>query len=245
MTTKLRKLHEIKVSAEVVATPRHSGRCTKVGSAPTASDSNLSGGGSLLTRIYHPDKQGVLIMSRKKKPPRLPLIGPSRCVMYANPSLVTKPTRTARSASAPTSSASARKTAGSGMVRRRRRAQSPRAQSRTGPAGWRSKNDWVTPMSSRWLGMIWRACTAKAGASATSSTGWRSTAYRLVLAAPNRQVDTSTPMGRIFIQFAAIFDEYYAEDISQRASDSVRYRKCKGVTIGIHPLAPCAMSRAI
>ncbi len=33
----------------------------------------------------------------------------------------------------------------------------------------------------------------------------------LVLAAPNRHVDTSTPMGRIFIQFAAIFDEYYAE----------------------------------
>jgi DNA invertase Pin-like site-specific DNA recombinase len=33
----------------------------------------------------------------------------------------------------------------------------------------------------------------------------------LVLAAPNRQVDTSTPMGKIFIQFAAIFDEYYAE----------------------------------
>ena len=39
----------------------------------------------------------------------------------------------------------------------------------------------------------------------------------LVLAAPNREVDTSTAMGRIFIQFAAIFDEYYAEDISQRA----------------------------
>jgi DNA invertase Pin-like site-specific DNA recombinase len=33
----------------------------------------------------------------------------------------------------------------------------------------------------------------------------------LVLAALNRHVDTSTPMGRIFIQFAAIFDEYYAE----------------------------------
>jgi hypothetical protein len=31
-------------------------------------------------------------------------------------------------------------------------------------------------------------------------------------------------MGKIFIQFAAIFDEYYAEDISQRAKDSVRYR---------------------
>jgi len=57
----------------------------------------------------------------------------------------------------------------------------------------------------------------------------------LVLAAPNRQVDTSTPMGRIFIQFAAIFDEYYSEDISQRAKDSVRYHKSRGITIGQTP----------
>ena len=59
MTTKPRKLHEIKVSAEVFATPRHSGRCTSTGSAPTASDSNVSGGGSLLNRIYPLDNQGV------------------------------------------------------------------------------------------------------------------------------------------------------------------------------------------
>ncbi len=57
----------------------------------------------------------------------------------------------------------------------------------------------------------------------------------LVLAAPNREVDTSTPMGKIFIQFAAIFDEYYAEDISQRAKDSVHYRKQRGITIGKPP----------
>ncbi|MCL4237625.1 MAG: recombinase family protein [Anaerolineae bacterium] len=57
----------------------------------------------------------------------------------------------------------------------------------------------------------------------------------LVLAAPNRQVDTSTPMGRIFIQFAAIFDEYYSEDIAARARDSVRFRKGKGITIGMPP----------
>lgn len=57
----------------------------------------------------------------------------------------------------------------------------------------------------------------------------------LVLAAPNRQVDTATPMGRIFIQFAAIFDEYYSEDIAARARDSVRFRKSKGVTIGMPP----------
>lgn len=33
----------------------------------------------------------------------------------------------------------------------------------------------------------------------------------LVLAAPGREVDTSTAMGRLFIQFTAIIDEYYAE----------------------------------
>jgi len=57
----------------------------------------------------------------------------------------------------------------------------------------------------------------------------------LVLAAPNREVDTSTPMGKIFIQFAAIFDEYYAEDISQRAKDSIQYRKARGISVGKPP----------
>lgn len=59
--------------------------------------------------------------------------------------------------------------------------------------------------------------------------------HALVLAAPNRHVDTSTPMGKIFIQFAAIFDEYYAEDISQRAKDSVQFRKKRGISIGKPP----------
>jgi len=57
----------------------------------------------------------------------------------------------------------------------------------------------------------------------------------LVLAAPGREVDTSTPLGRMFIQFGAIVDEYYAEDISQRARESVDYRKAKGITIGRPP----------
>lgn len=57
----------------------------------------------------------------------------------------------------------------------------------------------------------------------------------LVLAAPNRQIDTSTPMGKIFVQFAAIFDEYYAEDISQRAKDSIQYRKARGISVGKPP----------
>jgi DNA invertase Pin-like site-specific DNA recombinase len=57
----------------------------------------------------------------------------------------------------------------------------------------------------------------------------------LALAAPGREVDTSTPLGRLFIQFTAIIDEYYAEDISQRAKDSVQYRKALGQTIGMPP----------
>lgn len=54
----------------------------------------------------------------------------------------------------------------------------------------------------------------------------------LVLAAPGREVDTSTPQGKMFIQFTAMLDEYYAEDISQRAKDSVAYRKSLGMHVG-------------
>ena len=51
MITKVRKLHEMNVSAGMLATPRLSGRCTSVGSATTAADSNVSGVGSLPNRI--------------------------------------------------------------------------------------------------------------------------------------------------------------------------------------------------
>lgn len=54
----------------------------------------------------------------------------------------------------------------------------------------------------------------------------------LVLAAPGREVDTTTPQGKMFAQFTAMMDEYYAEDISQRAKDSVQYRKSLGKPIG-------------
>ena len=58
---------------------------------------------------------------------------------------------------------------------------------------------------------------------------------RLVLAAPGREVDTSTPQGRMFVQFTAMLDEYYANDIAQRAKDSVAYRRKQGKTIGQPP----------
>ena len=58
----------------------------------------------------------------------------------------------------------------------------------------------------------------------------------LTLAAPGRQqIDTSTQQGRMLVQLGAMFDEYYAEDIAQRARDSVAYRKSRGVTIGVPP----------
>lgn len=57
----------------------------------------------------------------------------------------------------------------------------------------------------------------------------------LVLAAPGRDVDTTTLKGKMFLQFGAIIDEFYAEDISQRAKDSIAYRKAQGQTIGMPP----------
>lgn len=57
----------------------------------------------------------------------------------------------------------------------------------------------------------------------------------LVLAAPGREIDLSTPMGRLFVQFSAIMDEWYAADISQRAKDGIAYRKALGKTVGMPP----------
>ncbi len=58
----------------------------------------------------------------------------------------------------------------------------------------------------------------------------------LTLAAPGKQdIDTSTQQGRLLVQFGAMLDEYYAEDVAQRARDSVLYRKAQGITIGRPP----------
>lgn len=57
----------------------------------------------------------------------------------------------------------------------------------------------------------------------------------LVLAAPGKQMDFSTPQGRIVAQLSAIFDEWYAVDISQRSSDSIQHRKRRGITVGLPP----------
>lgn len=57
----------------------------------------------------------------------------------------------------------------------------------------------------------------------------------LVIATPGREVDTSSPQGKMFAQFTAMLDEYYAEDISQRSKDSIAYRKKLGKVVGQPP----------
>ncbi|MBX3086374.1 MAG: recombinase family protein, partial [Anaerolineae bacterium] len=58
---------------------------------------------------------------------------------------------------------------------------------------------------------------------------------RLVLAASNQEIDLSGISGMLFAQLVAIFDEWYAADISRRQKDSIAYRKKLGKGIGIPP----------
>ena len=58
---------------------------------------------------------------------------------------------------------------------------------------------------------------------------------RLVLASSNQEIDLSVISGLIFAQLAAIFDEWYAADISRRQKDSVAYRKSQGKVAGLPP----------
>jgi DNA invertase Pin-like site-specific DNA recombinase len=58
---------------------------------------------------------------------------------------------------------------------------------------------------------------------------------KLVLADPRRQIDFSTPYGRMFAQLSAIFDEWYATDVSERWKADIAHRKAKGITVGLPP----------
>lgn len=58
---------------------------------------------------------------------------------------------------------------------------------------------------------------------------------KLVLADPRRQIDFSTPYGRMFAQLSAIYDEWYALDVSERWKADISYRKAKGITVGLPP----------
>ncbi|QPC83657.1 recombinase family protein [Phototrophicus methaneseepsis] len=58
----------------------------------------------------------------------------------------------------------------------------------------------------------------------------------LTLAAPGKgHIDTSTINGRLLVQVGALFDEYYAEDVSAKARDSIRHRRKQGKYVGRVP----------
>jgi hypothetical protein len=58
---------------------------------------------------------------------------------------------------------------------------------------------------------------------------------RLVLADPAKQIDLDTPQGRIFAHLSAVFDEWYAVDMSIRQKANIAYRKSKQITVGLPP----------
>ena len=52
----------------------------------------------------------------------------------------------------------------------------------------------------------------------------------LILAAPGRTLDTTTIESRLFIQVTAMFDEWYARDISLRTAEAIASKKKQGKT---------------
>ena len=58
---------------------------------------------------------------------------------------------------------------------------------------------------------------------------------RLILAAPGREIDLSTLMGKMFVMFIAMVDEYYVLDASLRQKDSVAMRRKQGKTVAMPP----------
>ncbi len=57
----------------------------------------------------------------------------------------------------------------------------------------------------------------------------------LVIADPQRAMDFSTVQGRLIAQLSAIFDEWYAVDVSLRRKADIAHRKSKGITVGRPP----------
>ncbi|MBW4437914.1 MAG: recombinase family protein [Pleurocapsa minor GSE-CHR-MK-17-07R] len=57
----------------------------------------------------------------------------------------------------------------------------------------------------------------------------------LILADPNKQIDFSTPQGRVIAQLSAIFDEWYAVDVSLRRKANIAHRKAQQITVGLPP----------
>ena len=58
---------------------------------------------------------------------------------------------------------------------------------------------------------------------------------KLILADPSKQIDFSTPHGRMIAQLSAIFDEWYVLDVSIRRKANIAYRKSQNKTVGLPP----------
>ena len=58
---------------------------------------------------------------------------------------------------------------------------------------------------------------------------------KLLLADPSKQIDFSTPHGRMIAQLSAIFDEWYVMDVSMRRKANIAYRKSQNKTVGLPP----------
>lgn len=58
---------------------------------------------------------------------------------------------------------------------------------------------------------------------------------KLILADPSKQIDFSTPHGRMIAQLSAIFDEWYVIDVSIRRKANIAYRKSQNKTVGLPP----------
>lgn len=57
----------------------------------------------------------------------------------------------------------------------------------------------------------------------------------LITAAPGKQIDTSTTMGKFVINITATFDEQYADDIADKVIDGIQHRKRNGKSVGRPP----------
>ncbi len=57
----------------------------------------------------------------------------------------------------------------------------------------------------------------------------------LITAAPGKEINTNSAMGKFIINITATFDEQYADDIADKVKDGIRYRKSRGKSVGRPP----------
>ena len=57
----------------------------------------------------------------------------------------------------------------------------------------------------------------------------------LITAAPGKEINTATSMGKFIINLTATFDEQYADDIAEKVCDGIQFRKSNGKSVGRPP----------